>query len=494
MLFNSYTFIIFFLVVLLLSRCIGKWTIRKAFLLVVSYAFYAAWNPPFVLLLWISTIVDWVASKKIFQSERRSSRVFFLVLSLLVNLGMLSYFKYGSFFLENLNHALAGMGLAHRFGGLNIILPVGISFYTFQTLSYTLDIYRGNLRPCRSFLDYALYVTFFPQLVAGPIVRASEFLPQCEESKTGTGKQIGWGLCLFVIGLFGKVVLADTIAAPVVERVFASTAPAGFASAWTGTLAFAMQIFYDFFGYSTCAIGVALCLGFELPDNFRFPYAACGFSDFWLRWHISLSSWLRDYLYIPLGGNRKGVPRTYGNLMITMLLGGLWHGASWMFVIWGGLHAIYLMGERLCCASALSRWPHWGKWYGKWFLILLTFFLVCFTWVFFRARSLSSALTMCQAMLWPDSAYTFFSAVLGDHPSASLPSAEPVWLGFASYAYIGVLSLLTLISHYALRESCLEEFFTKIPMFARSFLIAAAMYLILISMSGEDSAFIYFQF
>ena len=270
-----------------------------------------------------------------------------LVASLAVNLGLLGFFKYRVFFLENFVALLNSVGVDFHPARPSIILPVGISFYTFQTLSYTLDIYMGKMKPARSFLDYALFVTFFPQLVAGPIVRAAHFLPQCEDARRTTLSQLGWGLSLILFGLFQKSVIADGLMAPVVERVYDSGEVLSFGAGWVGTLAFAMQIFCDFSGYSTCAIGTAMCLGFWLPVNFRSPYAAIGFSDFWRRWHVSLSSWLRDYLYIPLGGNRKGTARTYVNLMITMLLGGLWHGASWNFVIWGGLHGVYLIVERL---------------------------------------------------------------------------------------------------------------------------------------------------
>lgn len=358
MLFTSYAFIPFFLIVVLVSRALSNWTARKAFLLVASYLFYAAWNPPFVILLWISTLIDWHVAKRIDRSQSMRARRSLLLVTLLVNLGLLGYFKYFGFLVRSMTELLAAVNVNVTFADPDIILPVGISFYTFQTLSYTLDVYRRKARPGRSFLDYALYVTFFPQLVAGPIVRATEFLPQCVASRKATSSQIGWGLSLFTIGLFAKVVIADALMAPVVESVYDVATPAGFLPAWTGTVAFAMQIFCDFFGYSTCAIGVALTLGFALPDNFRFPYGAVGFSDFWRRWHISLSTWLRDYLYIPLGGNRKGATRTYVNLAITMLLGGLWHGASWMFLIWGGASRVLL--DRGTPAGAITTFKTGG--------------------------------------------------------------------------------------------------------------------------------------
>ena len=291
----------------------------------------------------------------------------YLAVSLVANFGLLGYFKYGTFLLENFLAVVRSLGWDLTLATPSIILPVGISFYTFQTLSYTLDVYRRKTTPADSFLDYALYVTFFPQLVAGPIIRAVDFLPQCRRPKSFHGQAIGWGLCLMLLGLFEKMAVADGLLAPIAEAVYDSPAHLDFVSAWCGTFAFAGQIFLDFAGYSLCAIGAALCLGFGIQDNFRFPYAAAGFSDFWRRWHISLSSWLKDYLYIPLGGNRHGWFRTFASLMITMLLGGLWHGASWTFVVWGGLHGFYLAVER----GSAGSFPGGSQAYGfcscRWF-------------------------------------------------------------------------------------------------------------------------------
>ena len=346
MLFNSPTFLAFFLVVLAVHYSPLEWTPKKGFLLLASYLFYAAWNPPFVALIWLSTVVDWYAAKWMFASSSPTLRRGLLILSLTTNLGLLGFFKYSGFVLENFVAVAQLGGVIFTPVDLGVLLPIGISFYTFQTLSYTIDVYRGQLEPADSPLDFALFVTFFPQLVAGPIVRASQFLPQLVEEKRATSAQMGWGFSLFTLGLFEKVVLADSWMAPAADVVYDAAPLAGAMDAWVGTLAFSAQIFFDFAGYSTCAIGIALCLGFALPDNFRYPYAAIGFSDFWSRWHISLSSWLRDYLYIPLGGNRRGRRRTYINLGLTMLLGGLWHGAAWRFVVWGGLHGAYLGIER----------------------------------------------------------------------------------------------------------------------------------------------------
>ena len=323
MVFNSLTFVVFFALVLGIHSLPLPWTARKINLLVASYIFYSAWNPPFVILLWVSTVVDWYAAQGLVKARRESARHAWMLLSVIANLGMLAYFKYGQFLVDNFSAVMASIGIAWQPAHYDIVLPVGISFYTFATLSYTLDIYLRRALPARNFLDYALFVTFFPHLVAGPIMRPTELVPQFAEPRRATGDQIRFGLALMTIGLFNKVVLADSFLATAAERVYDNDKVPGTLDAWIGTLAFSGQIFCDFAGYSTTAIGAALCLGFAMPDNFRFPYAAVGFSDFWRRWHITLSSWLRDYLYIPLGGNRHGARRTYFALMGTMLLGGL---------------------------------------------------------------------------------------------------------------------------------------------------------------------------
>ena len=281
------------------------------------------------------------------------------------------------------------------------MLPVGISFYTFATMSYTLDVYLRRAVPARNLLDYALFVTFFPHLVAGPIMRPTELVPQFAQPRRASAQQLRFGLALMTLGLFNKVVLADRFLSGAAERVFDSDKIPGALDAWAGTLAFSGQIFCDFAGYSTTAIGAALCLGFAMPDNFRFPYAAVGFSDFWRRWHITLSSWLRDYLYIPLGGNRHGARRTYAALMTTMLLGGLWHGANWTFVAWGGLHGVYLSAERVLRA----RFAHYRP--GPLAFValgLLTYTLVNVTWVFFRAKTFSKAWIVLRGMVGQNAA------------------------------------------------------------------------------------------
>jgi D-alanyl-lipoteichoic acid acyltransferase DltB (MBOAT superfamily) len=478
MLFNSFTFLIFFAFVFFASRLIRNWRVNKFFLLMMSYLFYSAWNPPFVILLWISTTFDWFIAREMDRAQEPKKRKTLLIVSLLINLGFLGYFKYGGFLLANFVALVNSVGIAYNPPPPNIILPVGISFYTFVTLSYTIDVYKRVIHSWPSFLDYALFVTFFPHLVAGPIVRARDFLPQLEEPKKGSATQVGWGLSLLVIGLFYKVVVADSFMAPVVQTVYDSTALPGFFQAWGGTLAFAIQIFCDFAGYSMCAIGVAMSLGFAFPDNFRFPYAAVGFSEFWQHWHITLSTWLRDYLYIPLGGNRKGTARTYFNLMATMLIGGLWHGASWLFVIWGGLHGIYLVIERLLKQLTIARHPIWKHPLVRAALSLLTFGMVCFAWVFFRAGTLERSFIITQTML-------------GLH---SFSTASEIWVSNQDLMIVLLTTFFFIGFHWYLKEKSFEQLSLQVPWWVRSVVFAALMIMIVMSFSGEDRAFIYFQF
>lgn len=432
-------------------------------LLVSSYVFYAAWNPPFVIFLWISSLIDFFASLQIASTDKKRIRKTWMGISLVANLGLLAFFKYGNFFIQNWNYVFPdNMSIT----AYNIILPVGISFYTFQTLSYTLDVYYDKIKPSRNLLDYLLYVTFFPQLVAGPIVRADLFLNQCAVEKKFDWDQFGYGLFWLIVGLFLKIVVADYLLAPVVEIVYTAKVIPNTLSAWMGTLAFAGQILCDFCGYSICAIGAAQMLGFHLPKNFRFPYAADSFSDFWRRWHISLSSWLRDYVYIPMGGNRYGTFRTYQNLMVTMLVGGLWHGASWTFVVWGGLHGLYLSAERYLRGKVSVLLP-------KWISILIVFVLVCFTWVFFRASSFKQAGEISGAML-------------GIGKGISLVSIK-------STLTVLAVTVIVLLLSYLFRDMDLEKKVMALAWWKISAALVFFLYFI-ITLSGEDRSFIYFQF
>lgn len=476
MLFNSLTFVVFFALVVLLHNLPFPWRAKKFNLLLASYLFYAAWNPPFVVLLWISTLVDWYVARAMHRTEAKGRRRVLLGVSIAANLGILGYFKYGTFLLENFTALMTSLGFDYQPAAASIILPVGISFYTFQTMAYSLDVYLRRAEPARSLLDFALFVTFFPQLVAGPIVRPAQLMPQFAAPKRTEARPFVWGLALVTLGLFEKVVLADGLFAPAVDPVFAAVGPVSALDAWMATLAFSGQIFCDFAGYSTVAIGTALCLGFHLPNNFRFPYAAIGFSDFWSRWHISLSTWLRDYLYIPLGGNRKGARRTYINLGLTMLLGGLWHGAAWTFVVWGALHGFYLMVERLIFGRPRAPVAAEGGrgLLQKIVLVLLTYLAVDVTWVFFRAQSFASAVQILRSM-----------AGLNDGGVAVLPTIYLLQAG------VGIAALLAV--HFVMRERTLEEVAERTPRWVLATVWAVLAFTVVITQGGGGS-FIYFQF
>lgn len=406
--FDSFSFLLFFVVIIVLDRILHSTPARKPLLLIASWCFYAGWNPLFLPMLIATSTLDWWLGGKL-MAATRAAKNRWLVLSLLSNLGVLAFFKYRFFIASNLD-ALFDTGLLNGLqspGAASWVLPVGISFYTFQSLSYCIDAYRGQLpdKPV-SWLDFSLYVAFFPQLVAGPIVRFSDFYPQLARNSRSNAAQLSTAIALIIIGLFLKVVGADSVFAPSTDVLFASATSHNFGNAWLAAMAFTGQIFCDFAGYSLCAIGAARAMGFWLPENFNAPYAAIGFSDFWRRWHISLSSWLRDYLYIPLGGNRFGAARTYVALSLTMLLGGLWHGAAWTFVVWGALHGLYLVLERLFGPGlkrvhARQSWPiallmRCAAW-------LLTLLLVMFAWVWFRATDAVQAMAICAQMLVPNS-------------------------------------------------------------------------------------------
>lgn len=471
MLFNSLSFVVFLIVVLLLYYTkILNWTGKKRMLLLASYIFYGMWNPPLVVLLWISTIVDWTAGNKLAVLQSKSKRKMWLLLSMTVNLGFLAFFKYGNFLIENFTLMVNAIGWDFQARPMDIILPMGISFYTFQTMSYTIDMYKGKQEKARTFLDFALYVTFFPQLVAGPIVRAKELLTQFYTPKRATANQFIWGLFILTMGLFQKVVLADALLSGTSDKVFDSSKVIHGLDAWVGTLAFSGQIFFDFAGYSTCAIGIALMLGIILPDNFKYPYAAIGFSDLWRRWHISLSSWLRDYLYIPLGGNRFGITRMYVALTLTMLLGGLWHGAAWTFVIWGALHGSYLIVERFLKKVVPIKINRWN---GI-FFAFLTYTMVNITWVFFRANSLDSAKKMLSSMLYLN------------------PDGEKL-LGLAEIGKVSILILSLFLCHWFMRNTSMKALSEKIPSWVLGVFWAGLFFLICLA-QGSGEQFIYFQF
>lgn len=408
MLFNSFIFFIFLGAVLPVFYLLPR-KYKTGFLLAASYFFYGYWDWRFTLLLATSTTVDFFVARKMHKTESHRLRKQLLLISMVVNLGILATFKYFGFFVESFEALTASFGLQLDFLHLNLILPVGISFYTFQTMSYTIDIYWRRLVPTKKFLDYALFVSFFPQLVAGPIERAAHLVPQIEKLPKPSWKQIENGITLIITGLFFKVMIGDTTGR-IVDRIFGEPELYKSPELLAAWVLFSIQIYADFAGYSHIARGVAKMLGIELMKNFEQPYLSANITEFWRRWHISLSTWLKDYLYIPLGGNRKGIGRTYINLMITMLLGGLWHGASWNFVIWGGLHGVYLavhklmLGQRQpALAYTYNGLNGLSKYAAK---AAGTFALVTFTWLFFRAGDLHTTFFFLDKMIhWESSEY-----------------------------------------------------------------------------------------
>ena len=390
MLFASATFLYYFLPAFLALYYLTPRRGRSFTLALASYVFYGWWRPDFLVLMLVSTVVDHTAGGKIARARGRGERGKpWLWLSLVVNLGLLSYFKYANFGVDSFNRILGAFG-SEPVSWTRVILPVGISFYTFQTMSYTIDVYRGVSKPVRQFRDFMCYVAMFPQLVAGPIVRFNTIEEQLH-SRTHTFGKFYQGVVAFQSGLVKKVLIAD-ILGKVADRAFEEAAP-GALDAWVGALAYTFQIYFDFSGYSDMAIGLGLMIGFRLPINFERPYISRSITEFWRRWHISLSAFLRDYLYLPLGGNRRGPRRTYVNLAVTMLLGGLWHGAAWTFIAWGAYQGLWLVIERLRGKCSLFMRAPTGL------QVALTFVIVVFGWVLFRSPDLPSAVSYASAML-----------------------------------------------------------------------------------------------
>jgi alginate O-acetyltransferase complex protein AlgI len=454
MLFNSLEFVAFFLLVLagyFLAIPRRLWRARKIFLVSASYLFYMSWNPAFGLLLLLSTAVDFTVGQRLEESSRPSVRRLLLLVSLGVNLGILGFFKYGTFLAETVWFLARPVGGDAVPPALHIVLPVGISFYTFQTLSYSIDIYRRRRDATRNLVDFMLYVSFFPQLVAGPIVRSWEFLPQLEQPPRVTRRKVDDGLARIAMGLVKKVVFADVLG-EYVDNVFALPEAYDGWNLLLAVYAYAYQIYFDFSGYTDIAIGLAQLFGIRLPENFRRPYLAATPREFWQRWHISLSGWLRDYLYVGLGGNRRGPSRTHANIMITMVLGGLWHGAAWNFVAWGGYHGLVLVLQRMFFGAHARPHGVVGVWMGR----FVTFHIVCAGWVLFRAQSLGDAGTVFrglgswaflpsraagQAMLVLGVA-TALQAVLSAPRARAVYARSPAWLQGVGYGAVAVLVFL----------------------------------------------------
>ncbi len=467
--FFAFLFIIYGLYILLKRR----W--QNALLLIASYYFYGSWDWRFLSLILVSTLLDFFLGKRIYASESPRVRQGLLALSLIANLGVLGFFKYFGFFTESLVSTLSAVGIQTDWRTLNIVLPVGISFYTFQTLSYTIDIYRRKLKPVNHLLDFALFVAFFPQLVAGPIERASHFLPQVVSQRKITLEQTGRGIYLILLGLFKKIAIANGIAGSV-NSIYNSTGQVSTPDIILATYLFAIQIYCDFSGYSDIARGVSKLLGFDLMVNFDTPYFAVNPSDFWRRWHISLSTWLRDYLYIPLGGNRQGTAKTYRNLMITMVLGGIWHGAAWNFVYWGAYQ-----GSILC----LHRWVGGAKPTIKPVLsigdvlrrtlIIAAFFQVtAYGWLLFRASSWQQIASFTDRL--------FFNPVWTAPAIAQPPLA----------ALSGILLIFTV--DFAQYQAADATFYRRWPVQIKAALYSLLLLVTVMGLSNTGATFIYFQF
>ena len=473
MIFNSLEFFIFLPLVLAAYYALNLRG-QNVLLLVASYFFYGWWDWRFLSLLLISTVVDYAVGLAIARQPARKRG--WLMLSMTANLGLLGFFKYFNFFVDSAAALLMAMGFEPHLPVLRIILPVGISFYTFQTMSYTIDVYRGQLAPARNLLDFALYVSFFPQLVAGPIERATHLLPQFSRPRVVTRPMIESGCFLILLGLFRKVVVADGVA-PLANAVFASAQTASGPELCLGAMFFAIQIYGDFAGYSDIARGTARLFGFDIMVNFAQPYLSRNITEFWRRWHISLSTWLRDYLYIPLGGNRRGIAATYRNLFLTMWLGGLWHGARWNFVIWGALHGLYLAIHKLWLARRGLK-PETGAvvHFGARALggVVLTFLLVDLTWIFFRCSTLAQAVSYLQGLVTWRGGWQAF----------------PVFMGLKLLFFAG----LTLQVDWPAYRRGSEERLLAWPTFARSLAYAGMLLLLIFLRPQDDTPFIYFQF
>ena len=397
MIFNSIAFIIFLPIVFIIYWSLRNKSLinQNLVLLIASYIFYGWWDWRFLSLIAFSTVVDFIIGKKISSSETKKEKKCFLLISLIVNLGLLGFFKYFNFFIESFKESIDLLGLTFDTWTLNIILPVGISFYTFQTLSYSIDVYKGKIKHTNDFISFAVFVSFFPQLVAGPIERASHLLPQFLKKREFDYNTALTGISLISYGFFKKIVIADRLAI-YVNSVFGDIGNANTISLVFAIIFFSFQIYADFSGYSLIARGIAKLLGFDLMVNFNRPYLASSIPEFWRRWHISLSTWFRDYLYIPLGGNRVSTLRNYYNLIIVFLVSGLWHGANWTFVIWGALHGIYQV-IYLQYKKLLNPEDTKSK-IRQLINISSVYLLVTFAWIFFRANSFSQAIEYTSKM------------------------------------------------------------------------------------------------
>jgi D-alanyl-lipoteichoic acid acyltransferase DltB (MBOAT superfamily) len=496
MLFTRLYFWVFFTILLAIySILYKKKALRNAYLFVMSLFFYYKSGGYFFTLLIFSTIADYTLGQLIYHSRKLLNKRIYLATSIIINLGVLSYFKYSYFFTDLVNrifntdfevvnllakwsNEMAGTS----FNVSTIILPVGISFFTFQTISYTFDIYRNKVKPVNNIIDFGFYVSFFPQLVAGPIVRAAEFVPQLYQKFKLTAREFSHALFLIINGLLKKMLISDYISINFVDRVFESPLSySGFENAMA-VYGYSLQIYCDFSGYTDIAIGVALLLGFRLPINFNSPYKAVSVTEFWHRWHISLSSWLRDYLYIPLGGNKKGELRKNINILITMLLGGLWHGAHLRFIIWGGIHGIALVIHKLWKRLMKYFNPNYKQLHkqsriGNFVSVFFTFHVVTFAWIFFRAQNMHKAKQMINQI------FTKFNFDL-------IPQI------IASYQEIFTIILMGFILHW-LPDNFKEKYrgwFIKTPLIVKILIVILVVFIIYQVKEAAIQPFIYFKF
>lgn len=499
MIFSSWLFAAFFTFVFTVYWALPSRGSRHVLLLIASYAFYMTWNPWLVSLIVGSTVLDYCVAIGLDRLASQRYRKLLLVASIVGNLGILALFKYADFFILSLRSLCETTGVHTNLSTLSIILPVGISFYTFQTLSYTIDVYRRQIPATRSFIDFALFVAFFPQLVAGPIVRAADFLPQLRTIKRFNWDRLSSGIVLFLIGLTKKVIIADSLAT-LVDPVFSQPERYVTRDLWIAMFCYGGQIFCDFSGYTDMAIAASRVLGFDLCENFRSPYLATSLSDFWRRWHISLSTWLRDYLYIPLGGSRISRWLTYRNLMITMLLGGLWHGASWTFVVWGAIHGTGLALTRWFNRrrpaddaesaarqeSGLTRFAQFGTTALCW---LSTLLVVHFAWVFFRCQPMIDPIT---EKLEPTSAALARACYFLKHLFVPAQIAEPIWL----INKAPLLCLLAIMMAIQLYEESIRRGRPRLVLRAPIAGVGYALWIIALTVLAptDITAFIYFQF
>jgi alginate O-acetyltransferase complex protein AlgI len=490
MLFNTIEFLLFFVVVLTVILIIKNRKFQHLWLLGSSYFFFYFSSNFLLSLLIISTILDYFVAKEIWKAKTKKKKQILLILSLSGNLALLGFFKYADFAILQFNIFGNILDLKSSIPILNIALPIGISFYTFQTISYTVDVYRGLLKPSKSFWEFALFVSFFPQLVAGPIVRARDFLPQLREKFESndisqklrqiviTNRNLKLGLTIMTFGFFKKMFFADNIA-PLVNEIFSN--PIGLNSYHIifATIGFGVQIYADFSGYSDIAIGIALILGFHLPKNFNNPYFATSPSDFWLRWHISLSSWLRDYLYIPLGGNKISQSRTYQNLITVMILGGLWHGASWNFIIWGALHGLYLTIHRIISNKFphLHIHPFFKSKLGKIVSIIVMQYFVFLAWIPFRVQDFND-------IVYSMHKYIFFDFNTSEFASFLLGHKLPIALIF----------LFILLNFIMYMRSDIIQKISKLPLKYWVLVLITIFTGIISFYNGNPSDFIYFRF